>query len=46
MALKIAEALMTVGFVGLILTHGNEFAQVIRNAGSNYAALVKGLEGR
>ena len=46
MALKVVEALMTIGFVGLVLTHSNQFASVVRGLGSNYAELVKGLEGR
>lgn len=46
MAMKIAEALMTIGFVGLILTNAGGFATVVRGAGANYASLVRGLQGR
>ena len=46
MAMKVAEALMTIGLVGLILSHAPQFATVVRGAGENYASLVRGLQGR
>ena len=46
MAEKLLSGFFLIGTVGLILTHSQEFSTLVRGIGSNYAATVRGFQGR
>lgn len=45
MAMKVLEGLFLIGFVGLVLSHPDQFASVVTNLGGTYAKTVSGLQG-
>jgi hypothetical protein len=45
-AMNFTRGVFLIALIALLLRFSGAFSQIIRSAGSNYAGLVRGLQGR